>query len=430
MTRNLPEKMRAPLFRSEALQAIQPQQFGEIVLVPGASSRWLAAVSLLVCLALVVLLTQGSYTRRTTVSGQLLPSEGLIRVTAAQAGVVVENKVRDGQVVEKGEVLFVLSGDRLGPDDLAFQRDMASQIEARRRSLEADSQRTGSAEKQEAEQLRQRLSSLRAEGDQVARQEQQLILRVNGAQDAQRRYEGLFKQGYASRDELLVKEAELTELRTRLQGSRREALVLQRDMVATQRDLDALRTRYANQRSELQRAVLTARQEFTELEARRRIVVTAPADGRVTLLQADVGQSVEAAKPLAHLVPVAARLVARLYAPSRSAGFVRSGAPVLLRFDAFPYQKFGQYTGTVVSVSVAGMGGTDIQGQAQRPEWVGESLFAITVSLPTQLVGDAEQKLALQAGMRVDADLLHETRRLYEWILEPLYAARARLGAS
>jgi membrane fusion protein len=148
------------------------------------------------------------------------------------------------------------------------------------------------------------------------------------------------------------------------------------------------------------------------------------------LLQADVGQSVEAAKPLAHLVPAAARLVARLYAPSRSAGFVRSGAPVLLRFDAFPYQKFGQYTGTVVSVSVAGMGGTDIQGQAQRPEWVGESLFAITVSLPTQSVGDAEQKLALQAGMRVDADLLHETRRLYEWILEPLYAARARLGAS
>jgi hypothetical protein len=30
--------------------------------------------------------------------------------------------------------------------------------------------------------------------------------------------------------------------------------------------------------------------------------------------------------------------------------------------------------------------------------------------------------------MRVDADLLHETRRLYEWILEPLYAARARVN--
>lgn len=429
MTRNTPEDAKAPLFRHEALQALRPPQHGEIVLIPGASSRWIAAAALLVGFALALLVSQGSYTRRTTVSGQLLPSEGLIRLTAAQPGVVIEAKVRDGQAVKKGDVLFVLSGDRVGPDALDFQSGMSTQIEARRRSLEADLKRSDGAEQQEAEQLRRRMVSLRAEGEQVARQAQQLSLRVNGAEDAQRRYEALFKQGYASRDELLVKEADTTELRTRLQGSRREALVLERDAAATQRELDALRTRFGNQRSELQRAVLSARAEFTEMEARRRVVVTAPADGQVTLMQADVGQSVEAAKPLAHLVPAATQLVVRLYAPSRSAGFVQPGAPVLLRFDAFPYQTFGQPTGKVMAVSAAAMGGAEIQGLALRPEWAGESLFAITVSLPEQSIGPAEQRRALQAGMRVEADLLHETRRLYEWILEPLYAARARVGA-
>jgi membrane fusion protein len=42
-------------------------------------------------------------------------------------------------------------------------------------------------------------------------------------------------------------------------------------------------------------------------------------------------------------------------------------------------------------------------------------------------MGDAVEKLQLQSGMRVEADLLHETRRLYEWVLEPIYAARSRL---
>ena len=172
---------------------------------------------------------------------------------------------------------------------------------------------------------------------------------------------------------------------------------------------------------------MSARQEFTEIEARRRIVVAAPADGQVTLVQAEVGQSVELGRPLAHLVPATTQLVARLYAPSRAAGFVRTGEPVLLRFDAFPYQQFGQHTGRVLSVSTAAVGGADIQGFAPRPELVGETLFAITVSLPAQSIASAGQRLPLQAGMRVEADLLHETRRLYEWILEPLYAARSRL---
>lgn len=429
MTLHRPDSGPVPLFRPEALAALRPPQHGEIMLVPGTSSRWVALLGLGVVLALGLLITQGSYTRRSTVSGQLFPSEGLIRVSAAQPGVVAELHIRNGQLVRRGEVLLVLSGDRIGPDAVDFQRGMAAQIEARRRSLEDELNRVAAAEPLEAEQLRQRMASLRAEGGQVARQAEQLSLRVQGAEDAVRRYEGLFQQGYVSRDELLARQADLTEHRNRLQGNRREALVLQRESSAAQRELDALRARYGNQRSELERAVLTARQEFTELEARRRVVVTAPADGQVTLVQAEIGQSVDPTRALAHLVPAATQLVARLVAPSRAAGFVREGDPVLLRFDAFPYQKFGQQVGKVSSVSAAAVGAADMQGFAPRPEWAGEPLFAVNVALPAQTIAAAGQRLPLQAGMRVEADLLHETRRLYEWILEPLYAARARIDS-
>jgi membrane fusion protein len=144
-------------------------------------------------------------------------------------------------------------------------------------------------------------------------------------------------------------------------------------------------------------------------------------------LQAELGQSVELGRPLAQLVPATNQLTVRLYAPSKAAGFVQVGAPVLMRFDAFPYQKYGQLKGKVLSVSKAAVSAADIQGYTPRAELVGEPLFAITVSLPEQILVNDTQKLQLQSGMRVEADLLHETRRLYEWILEPLYAARSRL---
>ena len=422
-----PQPMPEPLFRPEALQARQPPQYGQIMLLPGASSRWIALVALCVVLALAWLIGWGTYTRRSTVSGQLYPSEGLIRVTSGQPGVVVEQKVQDGQAVKHGDVLFVLSGDRIGPDALDYQRGIANQIEARRHSLEDELRRIVGAERQESEQLRKRMASLRAERGRVTMQAQHQAERIGGAEDAVRRYQGLFKQGFVSRDELLTREAELADLGSKLEGNRRDALALERELTASERELDSLRSRYGTQRAELERAVLLARQEFTEIEARRRIVVTAPADGKVTLLQAEIGQSVDPTRPLAHLLPATAKLVARLYAPSRAAGFLSPGANVLLRYDAFPYQKFGQHLGRVVSVSAAAAVPADLRGYTAAPELAGEPMFAITVSLPEQQIGRAGQGMPLHTGMRVDADLLHETRRLYEWILEPLYAARSRI---
>lgn len=424
------DKAPQRLFREEAMGAMRPAQHGDIVLVPGASSRWVALAGLCLIVALVLFIALGSYTRRSTVNGHLVPSEGLIRVTAAQPGVLVELHARDGQSVRRGDVLAVLSGDRAGPTASGFQRDMAAQIDGRRQSLETELQRLADAEPVEALQLAQRIDSLLAEAEQVVRQAKQLTLRIKGAEESARRHESLWSQGLVSRDEVTAKQADLTELQIRLQGSRRESLVLQRDAGAAQRELDTLKSRYASQRSELQRAVLSASQEYTELESRRRVVVTAPADGQVTLVQSEVGQSVEAARPLLHIVPRSSQLVARLYAPSRAAGFVRKDGAVLMRFDAFPYQSYGQAAGKVTTVSSAAVGAADMQGVVQRPEWAGETLFAITVSLPAQGLLAHGQALPLQAGMRVEADLLHETRRLYEWILEPLYAARARVTNS
>ena len=427
-----PKENVSPLFRHEALEAQRPQQHGAIVLLPGASSRFYALASLALIVALVLLLERGSYTRRSTVMGQLQPTEGLIRLASSQPGIVVENKAQAGQVVRKGDVLFVLSGDRIGPDAVDYQRGIAGQIEARRRSLADELRRLGKAEADELAQLDRRMALLRSETTQVLRQGELQEQRTRSATEALGRYQDLFRQGYVSRDELRSRETEVNEARTRLEGQRRERLAVERELGVAQREVESLGARFANQRAELERAMLVARQEFTEIEARRRIVVTAPADGRLTLVQADVGQTADTSRPLAHLMPASANLIARLYVPTRSAGFIDKGTKVLLRYDAFPYQKFGQQVGKVESISTAAVAASELQGLAglaSAADAAGQLYFSISVSLPAQHMGGAAQPLALQSGMRVEADLMHETRPLYEWVLEPLFAARAHMNS-
>ncbi len=139
-------------------------------------------------------------------------------------------------------------------------------------------------------------------------------------------------------------------------------------------------------------------------------------------------------RPLLVLVPDDTTLQAVLYAPSRTVGFVRPGTPVWLRHEAFPYQKFGHQRGEVVAVSTYPAGLDDQLGLASfAPDAAGagasaEPLYAIIVRLERQ-VFPAQASAPLRPGLRVQADLMMEQRRLWEWMLEPLLTAAKAVKA-
>ncbi len=373
-------------------------------------------------IAVVAFLTLGTYTRRATVTGQLVPSAGVIRVHTPQAGVVLEKNVAEGQLVKKGDVLYVLSSDRQGSGSREIQADIGQQVDERRRSLQAEIERNRLAEAGEISHLERRAATLRSEGQAIQNQIAQQRIRLKLAEDARKRYQGLADQDYIAREQLFQKEAELTEQQSRLQALERDALVSQRELSTTVREIENTRVRYVNQNALLQRSISSTQQELTEVEAKRRVVITAPEAGRATLVAAEVGQAVDGTRALLNLVPADAKLEARLYAPSRTVGFVRPGDTVLLRYQSFPLQKFGQPEGVVTSVSNNAVTSTELAGFQIPDVPPGEPVYAIVVRLKEQNVTAYGKAWPLSAGMRLDADILQETRRLWEWMLEPLYS--------
>jgi len=410
------------LFRDAVLKARSARSLGQIILTPQARTTWLVLIAAVLGVLVVVFLTFGTYTRRATVTGQLVPTAGVIRVHTPQAGVVLERKVNEGQVVNKGDVLFVLNSDRLGSGAREIQADIGQQVDERRRSLEAELARNKGVEAAEIGHLERRAGTLRAEQQSIERQMDQQRIRLKLAEDARKRYQGLADQDYIARDQLFQKEAELSEQQSRLQALERDALVAQRELATTLREIENTRVRYANQNGLLERGVSSAQQELTEVEARRRVVITAPESGRATLVSGEAGQSVDTTRALLNLVPSDAKLEVRLYAPSRTMGFIRAGDTVLLRYQSFPYQKFGQHEGVVASVSNNAVTSTELAGFQIPDVPPGEPVYAIVVTLKQQNVTAYGKQWPLSAGMRLDADILQETRRLWEWMLEPLYS--------
>jgi membrane fusion protein len=416
------------IFREEALSALQPRLQGEVILTPRISVWWWCLMAVIALAALTWFATQGTYTRRSTVSGQLVPAAGLMRVQTPQTGVIVERNVVEGQTVRKGDVLYVISSDRMGSNTREIQLDIRREIELRQLSLKSEISRNQKDQSDEIKTLDRRIGALQADSKTIDRQLELQRQRVAVAQDTKNRYQELAEKDYIAKEQLTQKELDLSEQMSRLQGLERDVQATKRDLAAADRDIGAAKNRYTNLNSNLQRSISTAQQDLTEVEARRRVVITAPEDGRVTLVAGDIGQVADVNRPLLSIIPMKTVLQARLFAPSRSIGFVRLGDKVWIRYQAYPYQKFGLHEGKVTAISTASVANSELAGFALPDLTVGEPVYGITVDLLSQSVMAYGLAQPLQAGLRLEADILQETRRLYEWMLEPLYSITGKMA--
>jgi membrane fusion protein len=129
---------------------------------------------------------------------------------------------------------------------------------------------------------------------------------------------------------------------------------------------------------------------------------------------------------LASLLPAGSTLQAQLYAPSRHIGQVRSGQAVRLRLEAWPHAKYGALAGRVLAVAHVPLAATELASlplPGALP--MGEPLYRITVALDPLPSAWADRPLA--TGLRLQADVLLERRRLIEWLFEPLLGLQQRL---
>lgn len=413
-----------PLFRPEAVDAQRGSWLGGVQLTRPPGLGWMTAITLGLLVALLLFLWFAGYTRKASAPGVLVPDRGLMRVVAAAAGTVLERRVGEGQAVRAGDVLFVLAVERplLGGDARAQVR---RSLDERRRHLADAAQAQRALAGTRVAALERRLAALQTEQAQLDAEATLQRQRLELGEQALARLQSLQAERFVSPAQVQNKTEELIGLRAQLQALVRQRSALQREAAEIDGERRAEPLLAGSAVSGLQRELSQADREAAEHEAEQRLVVRAPQDGTVATVLAEAGQSVAQAAALVTLVPAGAVLQAQLYAPSSAVGFVQSGQEVRLRFEAFPYQKYGQQPARVLQVSRTPLAASELAALALPAAEAGrggEPLFRITVALEGEPVAQP-----LSAGMRLQADVLLERRRLVEWLFEPLLGLRERL---
>jgi membrane fusion protein len=423
------------LFRSEVLAQRRTQWLGTVMLAPRASFRWFTLLGVAAAAAIVALLIFADFTRQAHINGWLLPQGGVLRVHAPRPGIVSSLAVSEGAQVHKGDRLMTLSDELQSTTLGATQAQISQRLGERRASLGDERSQQKRLLAQQERALAKRAAALRAEQVQLERDIDLLGERVAIANRSMVLHREQHAQGFISEMRLQQVQAELIDQRARLGAAERARLAALRERLAIEAERADLPLKFGKEVSTLDRNIAQLGQESAESEARREIVVVAPHDGTVTAIHAVPGTKADIGTPLLSIVPPGMQLEAHLYGPSRTIGFVRPGQRVLLRYEAYPYQRFGHYEGVVASISRAALSPAELPPQlAGMANLTGlaagaaaEPVYRITVSLKQQSVTAYGAQLALQPGMTLEADVALEQRRLYEWVLDPLYAVTGRL---
>lgn len=413
--------MDQPLFRPEVVEARRKGWLGGISLAQPLRLWVLAAVVVAAAAAVGIFLALGSYTRRSRVVGQLVPDLGLSTVVAPTAGIVGRIYPREGQRVLAGARLALVSVPRATQGGTDARDRVAEGIEKRRASVH-DSARSQTALFDAREHgLRTQLAAMQLEAARVEDQLGNRARQVALARETLERYQRLRRQQYVSATQLAQQQQELLALVAARQALQRQLATLQRDRAAIDQALQEIPAQRSAQAAATGRELALLDNEQVQNQASSELLVQSPVAGLVASRLIEPGQSVQAGQPLLSLLPAGSHLQAQLFVPSRAVGFIEPGDQVLLRYRAFPYQKFGHQEGVVSRVSRSAVEPSGGIGQT------GDPYYRVLVDIEQQSITAYGRQEALRPGMVLDADILGEHRKLYEWVLEPLYSITGRL---
>jgi membrane fusion protein len=330
---------KRPLFRPEVLAKKINTEFGVVSINLPPSYKNIACVLSLVIVAIISLMCTAQIVETYSVPGYLNADKGIVAIYPNKNGTLTEAKIKQGDVVKKGDILFV--------------------VDTRYQSLKKDQ------DKEIIQNLNHRKLEI----------EQQLSTKLNHLEAIKT----LLNKKYISVSDYNKSREQYFELRNRKHDIELEIIHYKREKSYT---------------------------------------VRSPVDGTVTSVLQNEGQALTSDKPLAHIVPKNSELIAELFVPSAKSGFVSKGQLALIQYDAFPHARYGSYSATIVEVGETIL--TD--DQQKKPITISMPYYHVKAKLKQPYVMLYGHEKKCQQGMTLTARIVGPKRKIWQWVLDPIYS--------
>lgn len=367
------------------------------------SSRvvWVAVLCLAVLLAWAALFELDEVT---TGTGKVVPTSKEQVVQSLEGGIVAQLNVREGDVVDAGQMLA-----RLDPTKAeATVEESASQMRAALATSARLRAEVNGTPLQFPDEVRKEPDLMRSETALYQSRRNSLEMSVSGLARALalvnqelRLTEPLAAKGAASDVELLRLRRQSTELQNKITDLRTQYLVTAREELAK-----------ANVQVEAQQSVTRGRSD-----ALSRTTIVSPVRGVVKNVEVTtVGGVVPPNGKLMEIVPLDDQLLVEVRIAPRDVAFLRPGLRANVKVTAYDYHIYGGLEGKVALISP-----DTIQDEVKRDQYY----YRVYVRTDKDhLTNQAGRKFPIFPGMVATADIHTGSKTVLSYLVKPLNRAR------
>jgi membrane fusion protein len=404
--------MNAKLFRKQALES--PKIEGQ-VLIKLPKIYYYAFLAALLCLFLIFCaLFLSSYSKKHFSTGAVLPSGGLISVSAPN-GTLSRLLVSEGMVVKKGEPLaeIVQAGINDSRANLTQQTIVELSknlilLEQRKRSEELISESNRKI-------LIRKIMGLKSEKSNSKIEAQENEDRLQSAKKLFDQIRLLGMKGYVSQVAVLERQEIVQQFASQLRQTKDRYEQLSRQITDTEIEIELIPSRLGNLQQQIQIQESELRQRLNEAKRNDNSVVSAPVSGMVSGIKLYPGDSVKSGANLLYIVPQDSEMIIEIFVPSSVISSLQLGDILYLKYQAFPYQQYGLQPAKVTEVATATAGINDIES-GSTPK---VALFKVRLKPLFQEVRYGQKRFSIRSGMVVTADIPGPKVALWRFIINP-----------
>ncbi|MBD8658510.1 HlyD family efflux transporter periplasmic adaptor subunit [Oxalobacteraceae sp. CFBP 13730] len=418
---------RTKLFRTEALEARGSPRHGSILLTEIGNTKAVAAIFLVFAICIVSFFYFMQTTRKVSAQGILIPSAGIYPISSIQPGTVKDILVKEGQDVERGQLIAVLVKEQSNSLSRNTGDSLTELLKSRERNIAGEIRYASMQNEQQIAVLQKKSRDLVDEIAQVNNQIELQDRRIALAFENEKRYQNLAKQNFISSAQVQQQQIDSIEQQQRRSELNRTVENLKRDLSNVKMEISHMRVQLERDKLVLERNKSQISEQIAQNQAEQESFIRATRAGKVTAIVVSIGQLVGANEALATVIPNKSPLEAEVYVTSHAVGFINPGVRATLRYQAFPYQKFGVFNAVVMEVSSTSLRPDELRLPRTVVLTGEQPLYRIKLKLSSGVITAYGKEISLKSGMVLDASFQLDRRRLVDWILDPLYTITGRL---
>lgn len=414
------------MYRSEALNNQRLKWRGRVLLLPGIP-LWVGAIlTFLFIASFVFIITNFSYTRRINVTGEISTFPRPSIVYSGVKGIITKKFVKEGQHLNKGDAIYLIDMSKSTRNDVVGNKhrdEIEIQIAKISKMISSLKKNRENTIDMLEKQKKQYISAYQHALDSVEKAKSGISLMKKNMDN----YQVYYSQGLITKDQLTNqitlyydRQNDIINLSAQSENNALQITTLESQIKIQSIEFD-------NQIQKLEIQIYDLKRERLNIDIDQEMIIRALTEGIVDSLSVTVGQMINENDSLVQTIPTQiSHYSLIIWIPNESIPYINTGDKVNIRYEAFPFEKFGQFIGTVNLISKTPASPQELMMYRGSPKELSGTIpyYKVTIRPEKNVIAYRGKYLSLENGMKAEITLFLEKRKLYQWMFSPFYDMR------